>query len=330
MTGTLRRDEGGLDRFLASLAEAYAHGAAVDWPSVYAGSARRVELPTYAFQRARFWLETPARAARRLGHGRLALPDQVGAVGGHRPAGAVRGGPLAGSWLLVVPESATDDHHVTAAARALTRHGAEVRTVAVATDIDRRRSPPGCAPSRRTRRGRVLSLLATDGTAHRTTRRAARTRRHTGAGPGPRGRERPGAAVAGDPGAVAVDRSDGPDSPAQALVWGLGRVASTEHADRWGGLVDLPPAMDETAEDRLAAVLAGLRPDDGTTGADGATGADGTPGLTAHQGRRRGGPRRSGEDQVAVRASGVFVRRLVRAPARAVPRAGPGGHAAPP
>ncbi|WP_428837313.1 type I polyketide synthase, partial [Streptomyces malaysiensis] len=57
--GSLRRDEGGLDRFLTSLAEAYVGGAAVDWAGMFAGTgARLVELPTYAFQRERYWLES--------------------------------------------------------------------------------------------------------------------------------------------------------------------------------------------------------------------------------------------------------------------------------
>ncbi|MFF1954956.1 acyltransferase domain-containing protein, partial [Kitasatospora herbaricolor] len=56
--GSLRRDQGGLDRFLASAAELYVRGVPVDWPAVFAGAgARRVELPTYAFQRQRYWLD---------------------------------------------------------------------------------------------------------------------------------------------------------------------------------------------------------------------------------------------------------------------------------
>ncbi|MCR8580000.1 type I polyketide synthase, partial [Streptomyces sp. Isolate_219] len=81
-------------------------------------------------------------------------------------------------------------------------------------------------------------------------------------------------------GAVAVGRSDGGPDPVGAAVWGLGRVAALELPDRWGGLVDLPEAVDRRVLDRLAGVL-----------------ADG------------------GEDQVAVRASGVFGRRLAHAPA---------------
>ena len=66
-------------------------------------------------------------------------------------------------------------------------------------------------------------------------------------------------------------------------MWGLGRVAAEEYRDRWGGLVDLPPVLDERAAARLCGVLAGC-----------------------------------GEDQVAIRAAGILARRLARAP---LPRA---------
>ena len=61
--GSLRRDDGGLDRFLASLAEAHVGGVDVDWAQLFGGTgARRVGLPTYAFQRDRYWLESGAGA----------------------------------------------------------------------------------------------------------------------------------------------------------------------------------------------------------------------------------------------------------------------------
>ncbi|MFF4370907.1 type I polyketide synthase, partial [Streptomyces sp. NPDC001594] len=65
--GTLRRGEGGRERFLASLAEGYVHGLAVDWDAVFDGAGAavgaegHVDLPTYAFQRERFWLDVPVR-----------------------------------------------------------------------------------------------------------------------------------------------------------------------------------------------------------------------------------------------------------------------------
>ncbi|NEW71922.1 type I polyketide synthase [Streptomyces rhizosphaericus] len=56
--GTLRREEGGPERMLLSLAQGYVHGAEVDWRGLFAGrGARRVDLPTYAFQRTRYWVE---------------------------------------------------------------------------------------------------------------------------------------------------------------------------------------------------------------------------------------------------------------------------------
>ncbi len=59
--GTLRREEGGPRRFCLSLAEAHANGAEVDWEAHFAGSgAKRVPLPTYPFQRQRYWLKNSA------------------------------------------------------------------------------------------------------------------------------------------------------------------------------------------------------------------------------------------------------------------------------
>ncbi|NUS55967.1 MAG: SDR family NAD(P)-dependent oxidoreductase, partial [Streptomycetaceae bacterium] len=59
VTGTLRRDDGDLDRFLLSAAELHVRGVPVDWTPAF-GDATPVspsELPTYAFQHQRYWLE---------------------------------------------------------------------------------------------------------------------------------------------------------------------------------------------------------------------------------------------------------------------------------
>ena len=61
--GSLRRAEGGSQRFLTSLAEAWVSGADVNWEAVLgANDAAGVELPTYAFQRRPFWLQSQGLA----------------------------------------------------------------------------------------------------------------------------------------------------------------------------------------------------------------------------------------------------------------------------
>ncbi|MBP8539543.1 beta-ketoacyl reductase, partial [Streptomyces sp. MK37H] len=93
-------------------------------------------------------------------------------------------------------------------------------------------------------------------------------------------------------GGVLTGRAGEPEArPHQAQTWGLGRVLALEHPRRWGGLVDLPEAADDASVDRLAAVLSGLPHEEG----------DGH------------------EDQVAVRASGTYARRLIRVPLEAEP-----------
>ncbi|MFG3702737.1 SDR family NAD(P)-dependent oxidoreductase, partial [Micromonospora sp. NPDC047620] len=58
VVGSLRRDEDGRRQLLAALAGLHTAGVRVDWAAVFAGSgAARVDLPTYAFQRERFWPE---------------------------------------------------------------------------------------------------------------------------------------------------------------------------------------------------------------------------------------------------------------------------------
>ncbi|MFF1926546.1 acyltransferase domain-containing protein, partial [Streptomyces sp. NPDC058221] len=59
---SLRRDNGGMDSFLASVAEGHVRGVEVDWPAVIGGG-RMVELPTYAFNNRRFWLEESGTGA---------------------------------------------------------------------------------------------------------------------------------------------------------------------------------------------------------------------------------------------------------------------------
>ncbi|MFL1899029.1 SDR family NAD(P)-dependent oxidoreductase [Streptomyces tauricus] len=69
----LRKDRAEPPALLAAVAGLHVTGAFVDWREVFAGrGARRVELPTYAFQRRRHWLDTQAVSGDASGLGQVA------------------------------------------------------------------------------------------------------------------------------------------------------------------------------------------------------------------------------------------------------------------
>ncbi|MFD8458868.1 type I polyketide synthase [Streptomyces antimycoticus] len=336
VAGTLRRDEGGLERFLTSAAEVFARGTKVDWVTTLEGrGGRRVELPTYVFQRERYWLDgfglpPGGSAAEVTGSvdarfwdvverqdleslaGTLAVDSEAplsavlpalsayhrnnrdqSTIDGWRyrvswkPLSEIADGSLSGTWPVVVPASRAGDELVSEVVAGLERHGADVVSIVVdERDLDaevlaeRLREVAADAPEL----GGVLSLLALD-------------EEPCPGYPALSGgyaltlvlvqamvaAEIPARLWCGTRGAVSVGRSDRLTSPTQAMVWALGRVAGLELAPLWGGLVDLPESLDERGAARLAGVLS----------------VEG------------------GEDQVAVRGSGAFVRRLVRSAAAA-------------
>ena len=349
IAGSLRRERGGMEQFLTSLAGVWVRGVEVDWDAVLRGCGRRVALPTYAFQRERFWLAPrsgePSEAtegADALGEselwgsvergdldglagaleiggeeGRSSLGDVLPALSAWRrrrrdrlllddwryrvvwkPAVDPAAAALHGTWLVVVPAALGDHGLVSDVVGALEWGGARVVRVELdGTEVDRgalagrlrdtlASGPPGdeLSESRpaadRPRPCGVLSLLALDEGVHPAC--TAVTRGMAGSLMLAQALGDAGARVPlwlATRGAVSVGPSDALRSPAQAQVWGLGVVLGLEQPQRWGGLVDLPEALDERARMRLCGALAGMR----------------------------------GEDQLALRPAGVLVRRLVRA-----------------
>ncbi|MEU5214237.1 type I polyketide synthase [Streptomyces sp. NPDC020742] len=90
---SLRSGDGGWDRFLRSLGEAWVHGAAVNWRTAFPAAVPRTDLPTYAFQRDRFWLTAPDGAPG-------SAPVLGLAATGHPLLGAAVELPDAGSVVL--------------------------------------------------------------------------------------------------------------------------------------------------------------------------------------------------------------------------------------
>ncbi|MFJ8502167.1 SDR family NAD(P)-dependent oxidoreductase, partial [Streptomyces sp. NPDC093992] len=273
---TLRRDAGGTDRFLAALAEAHVRGVPVDWrPALPDGTV--ADLPCYPFRHRPFWHTAPGRRTEPDGQGRRYRVQW-------RDAGWEEA-PLTGQVLLVTGRQVPGDWYDTVRT-ALEGAGATVCAVdcggqgreATATAL---RAATSAVAGELTA---VVSLLALDTPADGPADASAEAP-HL-----PAWRTLTLVQALGDAGveaplwvltrrAVAVTEDDGEPDPAQTAVCGLGRVIGLEHPTRWGGTIDLTrPDRDLVAP--LPEVLA--RPRD--------------------------------EDQVAIRASGISVPRLVPAP----------------
>ncbi|MCX2731059.1 SDR family NAD(P)-dependent oxidoreductase [Saccharopolyspora sp. NFXS83] len=94
-TGSIRRDDGGLRRLLTSVGQLWARGGDVDWTAALAGGAP-VDLPTYPFQRQRYWPAPHTRAGDAAGLGLAAAnhPLLAGTVELAGEAGVVLTGRL--------------------------------------------------------------------------------------------------------------------------------------------------------------------------------------------------------------------------------------------
>jgi acyl transferase domain-containing protein len=97
--GTLRRDDGGTSRFVTSLAEAHVSGLAVDWSAVLPVG-QTVDLPTYPFQRQRFWLADSGALASAAG--------TPGTTAAHLPPVGQDPAPRAEPAAALSPEAALD------------------------------------------------------------------------------------------------------------------------------------------------------------------------------------------------------------------------------
>ncbi|WP_239085287.1 type I polyketide synthase [Streptomyces halstedii] len=316
--GTLRRDEGGLEQVLRAVGRGWECGLEVDWSGVFPG-ARRVELPTYAFQRRRYWLtapaavpaapaedrwddleaQDPAQLAETLGVGRAALDEVLPALATWRivrsrerraeswryhvawvPLSVAPADGLTGRWLALRPEG--DD--AAAVLDTLGEAGADLLPCVV-TDPGATRAQLAALLTKTAGEqpiAGVLSLLSWEERPHPV---------HPDLPGGPALTLALAQALedAGidarlwtlTRGTAVLGGAERPGHVGQAASAALGRTLALEHPRRRGGLVDLPEVLDARAARRLCAVLAGAVAD---------------------------------EEQVAVRSTGVHGRRLRPAP----------------
>ncbi|MEJ2856222.1 MULTISPECIES: SDR family NAD(P)-dependent oxidoreductase [unclassified Saccharothrix] len=219
----LRKDRDEARALVEALARLEVRGVTVDAEAFYGRTGpSRVELPTYAFQHERFWMDS-VQAFTAAGPGD---PWRYEAKWERLPSGTAR--TLTGTWLVVGPEGAE-------VAAALAAHGA----TPVGTDL------AGIADTLTEGVSGVVSLLG----AADTLTLVQTVAEH-------------GVPVwALTRGAVGTSPADPVTDPDQALVWGLGRVAALELPRVWGGMVDLPATLDDRTSAALATVLAGLGED---------------------------------------------------------------------
>ncbi|MYS79516.1 type I polyketide synthase, partial [Streptomyces sp. SID5474] len=317
---TLRGDRAEPESLLKALARVHARGVAVDWAALFADTgARRVELPTYAFQHESFWTKPVAPTGAREPDGDTAFwqavengdvssaaaqltdgdpsADQVGeSLGGLLPALA--------AWRRRGRERAAVERRLYRVGwQPVTDRAIGCPAALTGTWLVVHQAEQADAEMRalRAHGARVVPLAVADAEPRVDLLTARLTEAVDGdssvAGVLSLPAEGASGALAltltlaqaltaagidaplwtATRGAVAVAPRESLPHPEQALAWGFGRVLALEQPERWGGLIDLPEVLDERAGARLAGVLAG------------------------------------GEDQVAIRTSGVLVRRLVRA-----------------
>ncbi|WP_435840894.1 type I polyketide synthase, partial [Streptomyces cinnamoneus] len=290
---------------VTALGQLHTHGVSPDWNAFFPHG-KHVDLPTYAFQRERYWLDAPQAAA--LGApGALDAEfwdlvesedrESLGALLGLPSAELDVVAPRLSDWRRQRREQSTADgwrYRIswqplgdtgatpsgtwlfavpeetawTAAMRAgLAELGVDLVPLVVPEDTDRQSLAHLLADAGQAE-GIVFAAAGGDALQRLVLLVQAL---------GDTGTDAPLWCVTS--GAVSTGASDPLTDPLAAQVWGLGRVVALEQPQRWGGLVDVPAELDPRSLERLAGLL---------------TQAD--------------------EDQLAVRASGVSGRRLVRAP----------------
>jgi acyl transferase domain-containing protein len=321
--GSMRARYAARETMLDAAGALYVLGYRLNHQALHPGSGRRAQLPSYPWQRERYWIPgrpTPAGAA---GHGQDSdalpedlqecmyevawqpkpLPPQLGRTeAGETEAGETGTGPwlifpdqagvaelvgerlsAAGEPCTVLPPSATDP---------VDSFAGLGRYISALSDAPRglihlgplgTDAQPGAGPHPSVGAADWDSYLASACGPLLTAPAALNARAKGAAARTPMPR-----LWIATRGAVATPGA--PCAPAQAPAWGLGRVIAMERPEVWGGQIDLDPQLRESAAAAETIVSEIL-------------GAD-------------------GEDQVAHRAGGRLVARLHRVkrlPARAQP-----------
>ncbi|WP_327116046.1 SDR family NAD(P)-dependent oxidoreductase [Nocardia sp. NBC_01730] len=330
VAAVLGKDRDEAETALNTAAQLDVAGVSVDWEAILQGRGQRVELPTYAFQRRRYWLEptetgdttsdaTDVEFWQAVDRGDLRtlgidpqqpfgealsvlsswrqrhqdqaligswcyriewrlLSDEPVRVVGVGSSGAEQPVRLVGDWLVVGSSGGVVVDDVIDVFR-----GAGVGVRYAAIDAERMSRSDVVALLRASAEmnevSGILSVAALDdrpsSEASSVTRGLLANLLLLQALSDIGAEARLWCVTSGAVNATPPDRIT---STMQAQMWGLGQVAGLEFPTWWGGSIDLPEVRDQAALRRLLVALS----------------------------------RDDGEDQLAVRSSGVYGRRMVR------------------
>jgi acyl transferase domain-containing protein/acyl carrier protein len=261
---SLRKGQCERTQLLGAVGALFARGVPIDWAGLDAGRPRRsVALPTYPFERKRFWLdavttpqpprvqvETPTLAAQALG----ARLYQLAWRAADRPAAAdPADGP--GRWIILA-----DDGSV---GRAL---GAELEARGASCLVAGASMSPGeVARAARGARGivhlRALDARISENLDHGHAQTLARAERLSCGSALELARALIAAKLACPTWFVTCRSQPVLASDAieigQAPLWGFGRTLALEHPELWGGLVDLDGEPSRSLAVSLAGELLG-------------------------------------------------------------------------
>ena len=214
---TLGRNREDWSCTLEALGSFCERGADIDWVAFDKPWPRRkVVLPTYPFQRKRYWMDRTPRAASVPLYGIRWSPTP----------GPVSPGSWAGRWLILADRGGLGDR----LAGELRQRGADCTVVPYGETFDAAGA-------------RVVHLWALEATPEQQE-------------PGLTSlveaiRQRPERVWAVTRFAQSAGGDTVPLSVAQTSVWGLGKVAALEHPDLWGGLIDIDDASFDALIEQL-------------------------------------------------------------------------------
>lgn len=265
---SLRKNRDDWQSMLESLSALYVAGLAVDWQNFDRDfPCRRTVLPTYPFQRQRFWAvertrtQTAKESQRPDVSSTNALENWLYCTQWRPQQPAVRENlpqRVAGHWVILADRGKVGQDLATA----LRARGADVDVIGVGTWAQAHGEALPTLPSCRG----VIHLWSLDAappeettvqSLHRDQRRHCESVVRVVQSLAAARPAHPPRLWIVTRGAQPVDTVPHPLSVAQAPLWGLGRVIALEHPEFWGGLIDLDPvATDDEALHLMAEICA--------------------------------------------------------------------------